>query len=87
LNIAQSAARKVGIPANRVILFCPLPGIVHPNVQNLVAEGLRREPHFVERKLNPGEAKTKIALLSFSSGTTGKPKVYKYSKPMLIALD
>jgi len=35
---------------------------------------LRKDPSFVERHLNPGEAKTKIAFLCFSSGTTGRPK-------------
>lgn len=74
LSIAQTAAAKVGIPADHIILFDSLPGVVHPNVCSLIAEGLRREPHFVERKLNPGESKTKVAFLSFSSGTTGKPK-------------
>lgn len=32
-------------------------------------------PKFFERKLSKGEAKDKIAFFSFSSGTTGKPKV------------
>ena len=40
----------------------------------MVAEGLSKQPTFEERKLQPGEAKTKIALLNFSSGTTGRPK-------------
>ena len=34
---------------------------------------------FSERRLTKGEAKTKLAFLSFSSGTTGKPKVRKRS--------
>lgn len=29
---------------------------------------------YTERALRPGEGKTKLAFLSFSSGTTGKPK-------------
>lgn len=40
----------------------------------MVREGLARGPSFVERRLELGEAKTKLALLNFSSGTTGKPK-------------
>jgi acyl-CoA synthetase (AMP-forming)/AMP-acid ligase II len=47
-----------------------------PTVQTLIEDGLRLgQPQFVERKLEKGEAKTKVAFLSFSSGTTGKPKV------------
>lgn len=42
---------------------------------DLVEEGLARPTSFVERTLAPGEAKTKLAFLSCSSGTTGKPKV------------
>ena len=45
-----------------------------PTISDLVKEGLSQYPSFKERKLNPGEAKTKLAFLSFSSGTTGKPK-------------
>ena len=38
-----------------------------------------RRASFEERKLEPGEAKTKLAFLNFSSGTTGKPKVSSFS--------
>src|ERR1700683_3768261 len=59
------------------------PGHSSPSVQytleDLVAEGLNIEPHFVERRLAPREAKTKVAFLSFSSGTTGRPKVCNYA--------
>ena len=48
-------------------------------VQSLIERGLGdltvKGPRFVERMLQKGEAKTKLAFLSFSSGTTGKPKV------------
>ncbi|KZV70955.1 amp dependent CoA ligase [Peniophora sp. CONT] len=79
LTTALEAAALAGIPANRVIV---LEGRVDENdaregircSDDLVALGLSQPPHFIERKLNPGEAKTKIAFLSFSSGTTGKPK-------------
>lgn len=51
-------------------------------VQSLIERGLgdlnANGPHFVERKLGKDEAKTKLAFLSFSSGTTGKPKVCPY---------
>ena len=47
----------------------------HRSVRALIAEGARHTRTFVERRLRPGEARTKIALFCFSSGTTGRPKV------------
>lgn len=48
-------------------------------VQHLIERGIgelnANGPAFVERRLAKGEAKTKVAFLSFSSGTTGRPKV------------
>ena len=46
----------------------------HPTVSALVTAGLAKHTVFAERTLQPGEARTKIALLCFSSGTTGTPK-------------
>jgi 4-coumarate--CoA ligase len=47
-------------------------------VQSLIERGLGdlndNGPQFIERRLQKGEAKTKLAFLSFSSGTTGRPK-------------
>jgi 4-coumarate--CoA ligase len=88
LKCALVAAEKAGIPFDRVIPLDALHGqrqhAVAPDLNELIAYGLAHKPHFVERRLNPGEAKTKVAFLSFSSGTTGKPKVsgnfrHKYS--------
>lgn len=44
-----------------------------PTIGSLIAFGMNL-PAFSQRILNPGEAKTKLAFLSFSSGTTGLPK-------------
>jgi acyl-CoA synthetase (AMP-forming)/AMP-acid ligase II len=76
LDVAVKAASKAGISQDRIILLEK--SSTFPNqatVQNLVDVGLRRDAAFIERRLAPGEAKTKIAFLSFSSGTTGRPKV------------
>jgi acyl-coenzyme A synthetase/AMP-(fatty) acid ligase len=74
LEVALSAAEKAGMPQDRIILYEPFhAGFV--TVDDLIKEGLSRDA-FVERKLNKGEGKSKVAFLSFSSGTTGKPKVY-----------
>lgn len=81
LETALSAAKKVGLSADRLVLFERLPNSIftlHTTFQDLITEGLTKDPSFIERGLAPGEAKSKIAFLCFSSGTTGKPKVRKH---------
>jgi hypothetical protein len=79
LEGALLAAQQVGIPFDRVIPLDTIPGprssTVAPDLHQLIAYGLAHPPNFVERRLRPGEGRTKVAFLSFSSGTTGKPKV------------
>ncbi|KAG8923732.1 hypothetical protein FRC01_012417 [Tulasnella sp. 417] len=83
LQIGLAAARASGLSANRVILMAPLASsptassMAQPTVEDLVQEGLSLPlpPAFVEKRLTPGENQRKIAFLSFSSGTTGKPKL------------
>jgi 4-coumarate--CoA ligase len=79
LEGALVAARQVGIPFDRVVpldaIRGPRSSTVAPDLDQLIAYGLAHPPNFVERQLRPGEGKTKVAFLSFSSGTTGKPKV------------
>ncbi|KAJ7293087.1 phenylacetyl-CoA ligase [Mycena rebaudengoi] len=43
-------------------------------LSDLFLLGSSKPQNYVERKLRPGEAKTKVAFYCFSSGTTGKPK-------------
>ncbi|KAI9452556.1 phenylacetyl-CoA ligase [Lactarius psammicola] len=78
LQVALVAAQNAGIPPDRVIpldtIRGPRPSIIAPDLHELITYGLAHQPFFVERALKPGEARTKIAFLSFSSGTTGKPK-------------
>lgn len=77
LKPVLSAARKISLPTDRIVLLESLANAatpIHCTLDDLVAEGLNKEPHFVERRLAPMEAKTKVAFFSFSSGTTGKPK-------------
>lgn len=81
LLIALAAAREVGLPSERIILFdvkqSRLNDIHHHyvTVATLVEFGTRNKTTYTEQILSPGEGKTKLALLSFSSGTTGRPKV------------
>ncbi|KAI0772846.1 amp dependent CoA ligase [Trametes elegans] len=74
LPIALQAARKAGLPADRVVVFDAVLGASNATVHALVDEGLEHTQQFVEPRLKPGEGKRKLAFLSFSSGTTGRPK-------------
>ena len=82
LTTALVAARQAGIAADHIFLMDELrvkTPIPFPTVSDLVKEGLSKPDSFSERKLSAGEGKTKIAFFSFSSGTTGKPKVLRLS--------
>ncbi|KAI0356905.1 amp dependent CoA ligase [Trametes cingulata] len=74
LPVALDAAKRAQLPADRVLVFDPVEGARNTDVHALVAEGLEHTQKFVERRLGPGEGKRKLAFLSFSSGTTGRPK-------------
>jgi len=79
LQAAVAAAQQIGLPLDRIVpldtVRAPRSSTVAPDLHELIAYGHAHQPNFVERRLRPGEGKTKIAFLSFSSGTTGKPKV------------
>ncbi|KAG6878295.1 hypothetical protein C0993_009301 [Termitomyces sp. T159_Od127] len=79
INTARSAVQKAKLPLNRLIVFDTRqkPPYNCLKIESLIEKGSASLPAFVERKLNSGEAKTKLAFLSFSSGTTGKPKVIR----------
>ncbi|KAI6044839.1 phenylacetyl-CoA ligase [Pisolithus marmoratus] len=76
LHTAHLAAIAAGIDADRILMFdgpaAHAPGVT--TVQSLITLGLASPPSFTERRLNPGEGKTKVAFVNLSSGTTGKPK-------------
>ncbi|KAF7307183.1 Phenylacetyl-CoA ligase [Mycena indigotica] len=78
LSTALSAARQAGLSEDRIIVIEPSCGSRfhgrHETLSNLIDFGNEKPLNFIERRLNPGEAKTKIAFYSFSSGTTGTPK-------------
>lgn len=86
LATAKAAAKSTGIPLDRVIVLGATSQLApHATVEGLITTGLSKTPAFVERRLNPGEAKTKIAFLCFSSGTTGKPKAVSVSHYAMVA--
>lgn len=75
LSVAAEAAHAVGLPYDRIVLLYSAPLAPHSNLPELIKFGLEAKQEYTERRLKPGEARTKLALLLFSSGTTGKPKV------------
>jgi acyl-CoA synthetase (AMP-forming)/AMP-acid ligase II len=75
LDTALSAARIAGISVDRIVLFDSDAKIsLQTTIHQLVILGLSKEPSFSEKQLSQGEAKTKLAFFSFSSGTTGRSK-------------
>ncbi|KAG9315618.1 hypothetical protein JVU11DRAFT_3260 [Chiua virens] len=81
LPAALSAAQATKLPMDRVVLF-NVDGASHGTrvtVQNLIDNGLASSLTFQERVLQPGEGRTKLAYLKFSSGTTGRPKAVAIS--------
>lgn len=72
LEVARTAAQSADLLPERIILFnVGNPTSTHTSIEELVQEGLKLKPQFIEPKI---DARTKLAFLSFSSGTTGKPK-------------
>ncbi|KAK2461606.1 hypothetical protein APHAL10511_006069 [Amanita phalloides] len=74
LHTAQGAARIVGLSLDRIVLLRETPNAANVTLDELIKFGSKQGSVVIPRNLRPGEAKTKLALLSFSSGTTGKPK-------------
>ncbi|KAJ8083729.1 hypothetical protein PM082_002495 [Marasmius tenuissimus] len=86
LQTAASAAKRAGLSDDRIIVIPGSgTGIDNTTTDQLAAFGASQPEVFRERKLHPGEAKTKRAFLSFSSGTTGKPKAVEISHYSVIA--
>ncbi len=74
VETAVSAARSAGIPLEHLIVFDTEPSKMSAvkefrSISDLVREGLGRPISFIEPKIN---ARTKLAFLGFSSGTSQK---------------
>ncbi|KAG6862179.1 hypothetical protein C0995_004261 [Termitomyces sp. Mi166 len=77
LNTALTAAKEAGLSEDRIVFIEPplnKPPSNHFTLDQLVEYGLSTPTSYTELRFKPGEAKTTVAFLSFSSGTTGKPK-------------
>jgi 4-coumarate--CoA ligase len=69
----MEAADQVGIPHSKIALISNGENLPFVTLSDLVKIG-ETAPEIVRQKLAPGESKTKVALLNFSSGTSGLPK-------------
>lgn len=79
LTVSLEVAREAGLSSDSIVLFNSDDGSKeihrHETINSLIDLGLTDRTSYIERVLAPGEAKTKLAFLAFSSGTTGRPKV------------
>ncbi|KAI0257045.1 amp dependent CoA ligase [Lactifluus subvellereus] len=86
LKNATEACKEVGLPPERVVIIDQTTfDAPHTTVEQLIQDGLSHNANFVERRLGAGEAKTKIAFLCLSSGTTGTPKAVAIPHHSVIA--
>jgi 4-coumarate--CoA ligase len=75
LSTALKAIQDVpAIPLKRVYLIDGDNHSSHKTVEQLIRLGRQVETPLSPLKLKPGEAKTRLALICYSSGTTGLPK-------------
>lgn len=66
-KVASEAAKVTGIPADRIVLIDAAQpnGVANKSlltIEQLVNEGAKLPPRFVERQLKSGEGKTKVAV-------------------------
>ncbi|KAG2023019.1 phenylacetyl-CoA ligase [Coprinopsis cinerea AmutBmut pab1-1] len=85
IKTALSAAKAVGLPTSAVVLLDPRGPKGFITTDQLVLLGCTEPETYTPVKLKPGEARTKLAFLCFSSGTTGKPKAVLITHHALIA--
>ncbi|KAF8642004.1 hypothetical protein AX16_009726 [Volvariella volvacea WC 439] len=76
LATARAAAQMAGLSENRIVVLGPSNSVpkTFATVDELIEFGAAQPQGFKDVSLQPGEAKRTLAFLSFSSGTTGKPK-------------
>ncbi|THV07585.1 phenylacetyl-CoA ligase [Dendrothele bispora CBS 962.96] len=77
VKTARTAAQRAGIAEDRVVVLPASGGgkVIGTSIDELISSA--QSTAFKEYHLKPGQAKSKLAFLSFSSGTTGKPKAVK----------
>lgn len=81
LDTALKAAQIANLSDDRIVLIETPPRAgttsTRPSLDSLVEFGSNQVQNFLEPRFKAGEAKSTLALLSFSSGTTGKLFFYR----------
>jgi hypothetical protein len=80
LETARKAGKLAGISPDRVLILDSDPKLDATSVVTLISGSISAGSTFVQKKLRPGEGKTKVAALYMSSGTTGPQKVWATRK-------
>ncbi|KAJ3514401.1 hypothetical protein NLJ89_g2402 [Agrocybe chaxingu] len=74
LDTARIAAHAYGLTDASIVLLDPSPTSGITTAEELISFGASRPENYKAIVYKPGETKKTLAFLSFSSGTTGKPK-------------
>ncbi|KAJ7855940.1 amp dependent CoA ligase [Mycena olivaceomarginata] len=85
LATARKAGKLAGIPPDRVLILDSDPKLDATSVATLISGSISAGSTFVQKKLRPGEGKTKVAALYMSSGTTGPQKAVAISHSAIIS--
>ncbi|KAF7291677.1 hypothetical protein HMN09_01259000 [Mycena chlorophos] len=88
LEAALAAAKRVGLPTNRITIMDEAPKAPVESFKTLISGVLARgrvDLAKIGYKLKPNEGKTKVAMLCMSSGTTGPPKAVAISHSAIIS--
>lgn len=73
IETAIAAAKEVGIPESNILLVSKADNLPFISLPDILEIG-ESAPEIVPLKLTRGESKRKVALLNFSSGTSGLAK-------------
>ncbi|KAJ7838196.1 hypothetical protein B0H14DRAFT_3870170 [Mycena olivaceomarginata] len=85
LEMARKAGKLAGISPDRVLILDSDPKLDATSVVTLISGSISAGSTFVQKKMRPGEGKTKVAVLYMSSGTTGPQKAVTIGHSAIIS--